>query len=135
MPVRHKTSVMTKKMRLSFAVVFALAFSTGFPGCYYDVEEELYPQSDCVTDSTNYSTVVQPMLSTNCYSCHSAAANQGGITLEGYQQLLQYVNSGQLLGAVRHEAGFSPMPQGAPQLVDCDIERIAAWIDAGAPNN
>ncbi|MCB0644373.1 MAG: hypothetical protein KDC44_22165 [Phaeodactylibacter sp.] len=126
---------MTKKIRLSVAVVLALAFSASFSACYYDIEEELYPETDCVTDNVNYSTVIQPILQTNCYTCHSAAANQGGITLEGHGQLLQYVNSGQLLGAIRHDAGFSPMPQGAPQLVDCDIEQIAAWIDQGAPNN
>lgn len=105
------------------------------PACYYDVEEELYPDMGCATDNVTYSGTVLPILEANCLICHSAVANNGNVTLEGYDKLLEIVNSGRLLGAVRHEPGFSPMPQNQPQLVECTIQKIEAWINDGAPNN
>ncbi len=104
-------------------------------GCYYDSEEFLYGTVECMTEGTTYSTDVLPLIVANCYQCHDAANNFGGITLEGYDQLRTYVDNGELLGAIRHTPGFSPMPKNAPQLVECNIEKIAAWIAAGAPND
>ncbi len=103
--------------------------------CYYDVEELLYPNSGCQTANMSYQNNIAPILERNCYVCHSAAANISGITLEGYSQLIQFVNNGRLLGAIRHESGFSPMPQNAAKLIPCDIAKIEQWIADGAPNN
>ena len=104
-------------------------------GCYYDVEEELYPTIDCVTTDMSYSADIVPILETNCYTCHSAAANFGNVTLEGHDELLKYVDDGSFLGTVRHDGGFSPMPKGKAKLLECEIEKIAAWIDDGAMDN
>jgi hypothetical protein len=67
--------------------------------------------------------------------CHNAASNFGNIKLETYEQVVQRVEDGRLLGAIRHESGFSPMPQGNPKLSDCQIAQIEAWIDEGYPQN
>lgn len=103
--------------------------------CYYDVEEEIYPKTECDTDNISYSIDVVPILQNNCYECHSEAVNQAGITLEGYDNLKTYVDNGRFLGAIKHDPGFSPMPQGRPQLPDCQIAKIEQWILDGAPNN
>lgn len=103
--------------------------------CYYDVEEELYPDTGCDTMNLSYQEDIVPILDRNCYVCHSADVNTGNITLEGHSELLMHVNSGRLLGAIRHEQGFMPMPQGASKLIACDISKIEQWIADGAPNN
>ena len=104
-------------------------------GCYYDSEEKLYPATGCVTDNMSLQTNIIPILQRNCYVCHSAAVNNGNITLEGYNQLIQHVNNGKLLRAIRHDSGVSPMPQNAPKMVGCDIAKIEKWIADGALNN
>lgn len=104
-------------------------------GCYYDVEEELYPTLECDTGNMSYTNDILPIIQNNCYTCHNQGSNFGGVTLEGYESLKAYVDNGRLLGAIRHESGFSPMPKNAPQLVECNIEKIEAWINAGAPDN
>lgn len=101
--------------------------------CYYDSEEDLYPNTDCVTTNVTYSGVVAGIIQSKCYACHDAANNLGNITLEGYTNLKKYVDSGQLLGAIKHEPGYSPMPQNLGQLPACDIAKIEAWIVDGAP--
>jgi hypothetical protein len=103
--------------------------------CYYDSEEDLYPDTGCNTENLSYQANIVPILERNCYVCHSVAANTAGITLEGHAKLLEQVTNGQLLGAIRHEPGFTPMPQGASKLISCDIMKIETWIANGAPNN
>ena len=118
-------------MRITLLLVFTL----GLSACYYDVEEEIYPEKECDTDSVSYQADIVPVLMDNCFVCHSAQARQGGIILEGYDQVKEKVNSGQLLGAIRHDPGFSPMPQGGAKLPECTIQKIESWIADGAPNN
>jgi len=101
--------------------------------CYYDNEEELYPE--CNTEGMSHSSDITPIIKNNCYTCHDQASNQGGVTLEGYSNLKVYVDNGKLLGAIKHEPGFSEMPQGLPQLKQCEIDKIEAWIDQGALDN
>ncbi len=103
-------------------------------GCYYDVYDELYP-SDCKTENVSYQADILPILTQKCYQCHDAANNQGNVTLEGYENLKFYVNSGQLLGAIRHDNGYSPMPQSGGKLSDCNISLFEIWVAEGALDN
>lgn len=116
-------------------IVIILFFLFGLGGCYYDVEEDLYPTIECSTADMSYQTDIFPIINNNCLGCHDAASNFGGITLEGYDQLNIYVTNSQLLGVIKHESGFSPMPKNTAQLLECEIEKIEAWITDGAPNN
>ena len=104
-------------------------------GCYYDAEDELYPEITCDTSAVTYSGIVLPIIERSCYNCHNQAGNQGGITLEGYSRLKALVDNGLLLGVINHQPGFSPMPKNAPQLADCDIKQIEVWVNQGAPDN
>lgn len=122
-------------MLKSSSLLFLLSLTWLVTACYYDVEEELYPTLECLTDNVNYSEEVLSIITTNCYSCHNAASNFGNITLEGYAALKVQVDNGKLLKVIRHEAGVSPMPKNQPQMVACDIAKIEAWVAAGAPNN
>ncbi len=103
--------------------------------CYYDVEEELYPSGNCDTENMSFSQDVMPVFNQNCNICHATGVEQGNIILDTYEDVLPHLTNGALLGSIRHDNGFEPMPQGQPQLSACTIEKIAAWIADGAPNN
>lgn len=104
--------------------------------CTYHSEEDLFPNGDtCDTTDVSYNQDILPILVNNCLVCHDNINRQGGIILEGYDQLKTHVNSGRLIGAIKREAGFSPMPQGSPALPDCQVEKIAQWIADGALDN
>ena len=115
--------------------IMLVGFVAIFTSCYYDSEEDLYPASGCNTTNLSYVANIQPIFERNCYSCHSAAANTANVTLEGHSNLMNHVNSGRLLGAIRHESGFTPVPQSASKLIACDIAKIEQWIADGSPNN
>lgn len=103
--------------------------------CYYDTEENLYGTIECSLEDIGYTATILPIIQDNCYTCHDKASNFGNITLEGYDELKKYVDNGQLLGAINHKSGFSPMPKNLAKLLDCEIEKIEAWVTEGALNN
>jgi hypothetical protein len=103
--------------------------------CYYDSEEDLYPNVTCDTTNVKYSVEIKAIINNNCIGCHSAAANQGDIQLENHADVLKYANNGRLLGSIKHAATYVAMPTGAPKLSDCNISKVEAWINAGSPNN
>ena len=104
-------------------------------GCYYDVEEVLYPGGCSNVDSVTYQGTILPILQRDCYTCHDNLSQNGGISLEGYPRVLATVDNGSLLGAIRHEQGYSAMPDNQPMLDACTIKKIEKWIDDGAPDN
>ena len=104
-------------------------------GCFYDNEVDLYGDIGCDTVGVTYSGVVLPIIENVCYGCHDAENNSGGITLEGYDELLPYVQDGSLLGSIKREDGYSPMPQNQGPLPDCNIQKIEVWILDGAQDN
>lgn len=119
--------------RLKINLLLLLVLALG-EGCYYDVYDELYA-SDCKTSAISYQQDIVPILSQKCFGCHDAAGNQGNVNLEGYANLKIYVNNGKLLGAIRHDNGFSPMPQDGAKLSPCPISLVELWIAEGALDN
>lgn len=117
-----------------FGVLFLCILFTS--GCYYDVEEELYPISNCDTSNVTYSGTITAIINSYaCLSCHSGSNPSGGFSLEGYNNVKAKVNDSRLFGAINHLPGFTPMPYSLPKMNQCDINKVKAWIDAGAPNN
>lgn len=116
-----------------FSILFVAVL---LQSCYYDNEEDLYPvPPPCDTSNVTYSAYVWPVINDNCTSCHSGSAPSGNISLTDYDEVVAAANNGSLLGTIRPDAGWSPMPKGGPQLPDCDIQRIEIWVDDGTPNN
>jgi hypothetical protein len=119
-------------------IAFALLLITTclISSCYYDNEEELYgTDGNCDVSSVKFSTDIQGIFNNACLGCHSAQANLGNVNLSDHANTIKYVNNGSLLGSVKHDSGFSPMPKGSPKISSCNIAKIEAWIAAGAPNN
>jgi mono/diheme cytochrome c family protein len=104
--------------------------------CYYDVGEELYP-GGCDTSEMSYASDVVAILTNNqCIACHSAVSPGGSVRLDDYTNVKIYVDNGRLLGSIKHDFGFSPMPKGQTnKIAPCDIDQIRSWIDAGALDN
>jgi hypothetical protein len=127
-----------KSLNLRIVIAMLLLASGGLiQGCYYDVEEELYPPSDvqCDTTGVTYSQSIVPVLNSNCITCHSQANAQGQVILDNYADVKTNADNGKLLGAIRWDDGFAQMPQGGNKLSDCTIKQFETWVNAGAPNN
>ena len=122
---------MMERRIINYMVLGMIVFSS----CYYDNVETLYPVGDCTTVNMSYVSDINPILQQNCFNCHDADANNGNVTLEGYNQLMPHITNGRLLKAIKHESGVSPMPQNTTALSTCDISKIEQWILQGSQNN
>ncbi len=112
----------------------------GLQSCYYDNEEELYPnvETGCNTENVTFSGTITDILASRCYGCHSninANSYGEGIKLEDYQDVKNAADGGRLLGSIKRESGFTAMPLNTGKLDDCKISQFEAWINAGTPNN
>lgn len=105
--------------------------------CKYNVKEELYGvPPPCDTTNVTYSSTIVGIINTyTCLSCHSGGTPIGGFSLEDYSHVKAKVDQGRLFGAINHSPGFTPMPNGLAKMNQCDINKVKAWIDAGAPDN
>lgn len=104
-------------------------------GCYYDNEEDLYPQTACDTANITFSATVYPIFQSSCSQCHNNVSPSASIDLSSYDGIVAAVNTGRLLGAINQESGFSPMPKNSDKLSACFISQISIWINNGMPNN
>jgi len=103
--------------------------------CAYNTESDLSGGADCDISAVAYSQHVLPLLENSCLGCHNSSDPSGGVNLEGYDNLLTWVEDGTFFCSINHDGGCSEMPQNQPQLADCDILLIKTWIDEGAQNN
>ncbi len=107
--------------------------------CTKQNEETLKAQSGggvtCDTTGMKYSADIVPILQANCYRCHGNGNINGGVTLDSYTGVVTQANNGNLVGAITHAPGYTPMPFDGGKLSDCDIAKIKAWINLGTPNN
>jgi len=92
-------------------------------------------EAECDTVNVTYAETVWPIVQGRCFGCHNGPGTQSGILLENYDDIVAAVNSGRFLGAIKHEDGYSAMPQNGAKLSDCNISQIQKWIDDGTPNN
>ena len=124
-----------KKTPSILNTILAASLLMGLSSCYYDKEELLYPNTVCDTAAIKYSTTVQPVLSSNCISCHGGPTPSAGIKLDSYEGVSIQAANGKLVGAITHSTNYSPMPKKAAKLNSCNIAKIKKWVDAGFPNN
>lgn len=104
--------------------------------CYNNSEEELYPNTTCITENMSLAEDILPILNNyQCNSCHSAASNSGSVNIEGYTNLKIWVDNGLLLGSIKHDGTASQMPKAAAKMNQCDIDKVEAWIIQGAQDN
>ena len=132
------------KMSLKISTfILSLAVSVSLTSCYYDTEEELYPDSGtvvCDTTSVSYTTDIVPIMNSKCsYSgCHAGANAAAGIPLETYAGVKEYLvaDKARFISSIIWDGSASNMPKGAStKMIDCNINTIRAWINAGYPNN
>lgn len=105
--------------------------------CYWDNVETLLPEgAQCDTVDVSFASDVIPILENNCYGCHSnsnAPSFGNGLSLEDYEDVSAMAD--RMIGAMNHNSGFPPMPQGAEKLDSCKIETFEAWVNQGSLNN
>jgi len=121
------------KLFLSVLSVSILLLS--LDSCYYDKADILLGDVNCDTTAYTYSGQIAPIISQNCISCHNTTNASGNVNLDDYQNVAMWAANGELLCAINHENGCSPMPKNGAQLNICDRTVFELWVADGYPNN
>lgn len=100
--------------------------------CFYDNEQDLYGTATCDTTAVSYATDIRPIIDGNCISCHAPGGQQELTPLVTYDDLKRYTDSQNLIERTSGTTSLMP-PSG--KMSNCNIALIAAWVNAGAPNN
>lgn len=103
------------------------------PACSSDSEDEIAPE--CDLNNVTYTENIAPIMQQYCNSCHSVASPSAGVITANHAGLQEIALDGRLAGSVNHEDGYSPMPQGQPQLADCLRNQIEVWVNDGAADD
>lgn len=103
--------------------------------CNSENAEDLADPSNCDIRDVGYQDDIKALLSTNCGTagCHGGPNGIGGLDLNTFDDAKQIAANGQLLGRVTGNSGNIMPPSG--QLPQCEIDKITAWVQDGAPNN
>lgn len=112
-------------------VVLIVSFLVVLMSCRKDkVEVEPIDPEQC-TETISYTNDIQPVLDVNCSTsgCHNANSGSAGYVFETHAQVAEHADI--ILSVIRHESGFSPMPQGGQKLNDTIIENFECWVDQG----
>ncbi len=125
--MEHPTTDTMRRMKRWFLFGGLLATA----GCYYDKEEVLYPGSCDVGDATAagyWTATIEPLILSRCANCHFPGGTGPG-------DFTQYANVKAIVdnGSFQQQVFISrSMPQGG-SLSACDLQKLQAWVDAGAP--
>ncbi|MBC7776806.1 MAG: hypothetical protein H7246_15335 [Phycisphaerae bacterium] len=87
----------------------------------------------CDISNATFSAFVQPLVQGRCQGCHSGSNPQGNIKLTSYAEIKTVALNGKMYAALTRSSNW--MPKGGAKLDDCSLQKIQAWIGAGAPNN
>jgi hypothetical protein len=89
----------------------------------------------CGTIVFTYSGAIASLMTTYCTRCHNTTSPRAGIDLSTYDGVKTVALNGKLLGCIKKETGYKPMPPGNTKIPDCQIRQIEKWIQAGSANN
>jgi len=109
-----------------FLTIFTIGAMMALVSCSDDPD----PEPEVVT----YTNTIKAELAGCAVSgCHGDGSANGSGSLDTYEDVVAFVGFDRILGALRHEEGFSPMPKGGDKWTEAEVSRLEAWIAAGLP--
>jgi mono/diheme cytochrome c family protein len=89
-------------------------------------------------DPVSYTAQVKPILAERCISCHSSEQRFGGLSLEKFDDISDFITPGDPSKSrlfVVVYGSTAKMPRGGPPLKPDQIEILKTWIEQGAKDD
>ncbi len=134
-------------VRLSFGLRAAAVFCCvlGFFSSFATGEENTPPTASA-SKTVDFAKDIQPILRKNCYSCHGAEEQEGGLRLDVKKRAMQGGDGGavfvagksdksrliRLVAGLDEEVGIMPPDGEGTPLSDDQVALLRLWIDQGA---
>ncbi len=125
--------ILAKNQIMKYTYLLLICATVVVWSCTKEADE---PTEDCVTENITYTDGASAILNASCAfsGCHSTGSATT-FAMDTYDSAALAVTFGGIVGAINHEDGFIPMPYplGSDKIDQCDIDKLTAWVDAGAP--
>lgn len=118
----------TKELSITFFFFLCVLFSCTFEKGEIS-KSRVLPVNLCDSLNVTYSSIVFPIIQTNCNGCHSSGYSAGDFTT--YSGLKIRIDNGSFKNRV---FTLKNMPTAGPLSPEI-LEKIQCWLDAGAPDN
>lgn len=84
------------------------------------------------TGTISYLANIQPVIQSNCISCHGSSNPYGGLKLTNYTETMNAIKNNNLLASVNHQTGASAMPPSY-SISNCEIRTFELWAGQNYP--
>ncbi|MCR9289293.1 MAG: hypothetical protein NXI23_18115 [Bacteroidetes bacterium] len=81
-------------------------------------------ETNCDQNDCSFSDDIYPTLKAFCVNCHNSKFAMGTVNLEGYQNILLYVQDSTLIRSIRQDVEVPIMPPTGIKIPDCNIVQI-----------
>ena len=108
--------------------------STLLIACYlgFSCQTATYDEISVEVAIPTYTVNVKPIISNNCFPCHSAAGGQNPV-METYNQVLDATKNGKVICRIDDQSCGPVMPQKG-RMPQTNINTIKKWAANGYPN-
>lgn len=84
----------------------------------------------CASKSISYAVDIKPVMEQFCTKCHNTNEKAGYNFLQ-LESVKKAADNGHLLGTIKQQEGFAPMPPRSAKLDQAVIDKIECWIYNG----
>jgi hypothetical protein len=85
----------------------------------------------CDTLGLTYTNFIKPLVQAKCQGCHGGTNPSAGINLSAYASTKPVALNGKLVASITRASNW--MPKNGQKLDNCTINKVKAWVNAGAP--
>lgn len=100
-------------------------------------ETQCIDNGPCDTTGITYTNFVRPLMVNDCVGCHSArdADFNRHVDLTTYDGVAAVALDGRLVGCVSQTDYYVHMPEYGQKIDACELAKLNAWVNRGAPND
>lgn len=98
----------------------------------FSCETATYDEISGEVANPTYAVNVRPIISNNCFPCHSAAGGQNPV-METYNQVLDATKNGKVICRIDDQSCGAVMPQSG-RMPQTNINTIKKWVVKEYPN-
>lgn len=118
--------------------IFISILSIIIVGCTFHNEEDYFEVQACDSTNVDKDTInvvfddLAYIFSETCLSCHNSGFSyEPGIVFDSYDDVVNSINTGKVIPAIKHET--VQMPKDQAKLSNCNIQLIEIWVERGMP--
>ncbi len=112
-------------------IVTTLCLGLLFTACSSNTYDDISEEQEIIEETVTYTTNVQPIISSNCVSCHAPGATASFRPLTTYAEVKDAVENAGLLNRIQLQNGEPGLMPTSGRMPQATIDIILQWNEDG----